>query len=76
MYTLLPLVPVLGRAGAERMRRAWGCRSKCAFTTYPNVGMVKRKGESKFCLAFKSQLEIRETKILNTMQGGQMYSSS
>lgn len=55
MYVLLPLVPVLGRAGAE---------SKCAFTAYPNVvGMVKRKGEGKFCLAFKSQLEFSVPKF-------------
>lgn len=61
MYALLPLVPVLGRAGAERMR---GLLKQMCFYTSPNVvGMVKRKGESKFCLALKSQLEIRVPKF-------------
>lgn len=42
--------------------RAWGeCWSKCAFTAFPNIGgTVGRKGESEFCLALKSQLEIPE----------------
>lgn len=49
---LLPLVPGLGRAGAEGLQ---GLLKQMCFV----MGIVKRKRERKICLVSKFQLEIR-----------------